>query len=321
MPEFTFGDRELGSCQRLVYASRIATASDASGGHRVRRTGEGVDFLDYRRYVAGDDVRRIDWTVFARFRQPFIRVLQHETVLHVNLLVDTSRSMDVGETALEHAQSSAFRNQRASSTERSAGAGAPRTKAALACQVACALAYVALSNGDRVTAATYADQLGPIVSGLRGRRALPRVVGLLRETPIGGRTNLSAAVRAFTERVPHRGLVVILSDFLDPAGYQEPLRRLLALNFRVLAVQILDRLDWGEGLGGTIRLRDSEDRRFADLHVTESMLDEYRRRLRAHAERIDAYCTRRGQYYLYADALDPFAKVVARGLRERGLLR
>ena len=53
MPEFSFGDRELGSCQRLVYASRIATASDASGGHRVRRTGEGVDFLDYRRYVPG----------------------------------------------------------------------------------------------------------------------------------------------------------------------------------------------------------------------------------------------------------------------------
>ena len=67
------------------------------GGHRIRRSGEGADFLDYRRYVIGDDVRRIDWTVFARLRQPYIRIMQHETVLHVNLLVDVSRSMAAGE--------------------------------------------------------------------------------------------------------------------------------------------------------------------------------------------------------------------------------
>lgn len=346
MPAFSFGDRELGSCQRLVYASRIATASDASGGHRVRRTGEGVDFLDYRRYSVGDDVRRIDWTVFARFRQPFIRVMQHETVLHVNLLVDVSRSMDVGAPRSNADVGPSTRAKKGSAREQryadrkhtesrhtdlnrkdglqasdASRAGEPRTKAALACQIAAALSYVALSNGDRVTATTYSDALGPIVNDLRGQQTLPRVVQLLRDAPIGGRTDLAAAARAFSERVRHRGLAVILSDFLDPTGYQEPLRRLLSLNFRVLAVQVLDRLDWGEGLAGTLRLRDSENRRFTDLHVTERTLDEYRRRLREHAERLDAYCTRLGQYYLYADAHDPFAKIVARGLRERGLLR
>jgi uncharacterized protein (DUF58 family) len=294
MPEFAFGDREIGTCQRLVYTSRIATASDASGGHRIRRSGEGADFLDYRRYVVGDDVRRIDWTVFARLRQPYIRILQHETVLHVNLLVDVSRSM---------------------------GAGAPQSKAALACRVACALAYVALTNGDRVSVATFADNLGPALPNLRGRAALRRIVALLRAAPLGGTTDLFATVNSFCERTRHRGLVVILSDFLAPTGYQEPVRRLLAKRFRVLALQILDRLDWGAGLQGPLRLRDSETRRTTDLTASQRTLGEYRRRLRDHAERLDAFCTHQGQFYLYASTRDDYAQLVARGLRERGLLR
>ncbi len=294
MPEFTFGDRELGTCQRLVYTSRIATASDASGGHRVRRSGEGADFLDYRRYVEGDDVRRIDWTVFARLRQPYIRILQHETVLHVNLLVDVSRSM---------------------------AAGTPQSKAALACRLACALAYVALTNGDRVTVATFADSLGHMLANLRGRAALTRIVTLLKSAPLGGTTDLSAGISAFRERARHRGLVVILSDFLAPAGYQEPIRMLLAKRFRVFAIQVLDRLDWGEGLAGSLRLRDSETGRTADVLASDRYLDEYRRRLRGHAERVDSFCTRRGQFYLYANTREDYAQLIARGLRERGLLR
>lgn len=294
MPEFAFGDREIGTCQRLVYTSRIATASDASGGHRIRRSGEGVDFLDYRRYVVGDDVRRIDWTVFARLRQPHIRILQHETMLHVNLLVDVSRSM---------------------------AAGSPQSKAALACRLACALAYVALTNGDRVTVATFSDGLGQMLANLRGRAALKRIVESLRSAPLGGETNLPAAVNTFCERARHRGLVVVLSDFLAPIGYQEPLRRLLGTRFRVFAIQVLDRLDWGEGIRGPLRLRDSETGRTVDVLASERHLDEYRRRLRAHAERLDAFCTHQGQFYLYASTHDDYAQLVARGLRERGLLR
>jgi uncharacterized protein (DUF58 family) len=294
MPEFAFGDREISTCQRLVYTSRIATASDASGGHRIRRSGEGVDFLDYRRYVVGDDVRRIDWTVFARLRQPCIRILQHETVLHVNLLVDVSRSM---------------------------AAGSPQSKAALACRLACALAYVALTNGDRVTIATFSDGLGFMLANLRGQAALKRIVTQLRAAPLGKSTDLSASVNAFRERAKHRGLVIILSDFLAPAGYQDPLRRLLGQRFGIFAIQILDRLDWGEGIHGPLRLRDSETGRTADVLASDRYLDEYRRRLRAHAERLDAFCTHQGQFYLYASTRDDYAQLVARGLRERGLLR
>jgi uncharacterized protein (DUF58 family) len=294
MPEFAFGDREIGTCQRLVYTSRIATASDASGGHRIRRSGEGADFLDYRRYVVGDDVRRIDWTVFARLRQPYIRILQHETVLHVNLLVDVSRSM---------------------------AAGSPQSKAALACRLACALTYVALTNGDRVTVATFSDRLGHMLANLRGRAALKRIVTLLRSVPLRGTTDLPASVDTFCERAKHRGLVIILSDFLAPGGYQEPIRRLLAKRFRVFAIQIFDQLDWGEGVRGPLRLRDSETRRTTDVLASDRYLNEYRRRLREHAERLDAFCTHRGQFYLYASTRDDYAQLVTRGLRERGLLR
>jgi uncharacterized protein (DUF58 family) len=294
MPEFEFGAKDLRACQRLVYAARIATAAETAGGHRVRRSGEGSEFLDYRRYVAGDDVRRIDWTVFARLRQPYIRVVQHESVLYVSLLVDASRSM---------------------------AAGTPQSKAALACRLACALAYVALGSGDHVTAGVFAETLGPLASDLRGRAALQQVVALLHGAPLGGRTDLAAAVQAFCERSRHRGLVVLISDFLQPGGYQEPIRRLLAMRFRVLAVQVLDAVDWGEGLEGALRLRDSETGQETEIIANEQHITEYRRRLRAHAEGLDAYCCRRGQFYLYAPTREECARLVARGLRQRGLLR
>lgn len=293
MPDFDFDSRDLHACERLAYAGRIASASDASGQHRIQRHGEGTEFLDYRPYTPGDDVRRIDWTVFARLHHPYVRVLQHETTLYANLLVDVSQSM---------------------------AAGAP-TKAATACRLACMLGYVALGAGDRVSVATFADQLGPITSGLRGQPAVSRLVKALRVAPLGGQTDLLAATRDFARRSRKRGLAIVISDFLGPAGFEEPLRQLLAHRFRVLALQVLSPEDWGAHLKGKLRLRDSETHRTADVTISPRRLAEYQRTLRHRVERLQRFCLQRNQFALYAATTDATSRIVARGLRERGLLR
>jgi uncharacterized protein (DUF58 family) len=294
MPDFDFGPADRRACERLVYAGRIASASDAGGTHRVRRHGEGSEFLDYRAYVPGDDVRRIDWTVFARLRHPYVRVLQHETTLHVHLLVDVSRSMAAGE---------------------------PISKAATACRLACLLGYVALAGGDRVSVATYTDRLGMMVNGLRGRAALGRLIATLRAAPLGGPTDLAVATAEFCRRSPRRGLVVLLSDFHSRAGYADALRRLLAQRFRLLAVQVLAPVDWGADLQGTLQLRDSESGELTEIVVTPRALEEYQRRVRHHAESLQRFCHQRQQYSLYAATGDSPSAVVARALRRKGLLR
>lgn len=294
MPDFAFDSTDLAVCQRLAYTMRTATAQDASGMHRTRRTGEGTDFLDFRPYTPGDDVRRIDWTVFARVRQPYVRVLQQETVLFVNFLIDVSRSM---------------------------AAGQAQSKAALACRLACALAYIGLHKGDRVSAGAFSDRWTALARDLRGPAALPTLVDALRRTPLGRGTDLEAATRTFRAQARHRGLAVLISDFLSPIGCQEPVRGLMADGFRVLVIQVLDAVDWGQGLTGFVRLRDSETDYSTDVEVTSQEIDDYRDRLRGHVERMEAFCRQRGQAYLLASTRDDWGVAVARALRERGIFR
>jgi uncharacterized protein (DUF58 family) len=294
MPDFVFNMNELTRLNRLLYSPAGASVVTTAGAHRVRRSGGGGDFLDYREYIPGDDVRRIDWTVFARLRQPFVRVLEHEDTLYVNFLIDLSRSM---------------------------AAGLSTSKAALACQLACGLAYVALMAGDHVTVATFASELALLASDLHGRAAFAGLVKTLKRQPPGDATRLLAAVEAFSQRVKRRGVVVILSDFLQAGDVEEAIRTLLARRFRVLLIQILNSTDWAEGLTGTMRLVDSETREALDVLASPERVADYQRCLRQYAGHLKAYCRRRGQFYLYAPTTDNYLELIARGLREEGLLR
>lgn len=294
MPNFEFDGNDLSRLAALAYSPALATRSQLSGAHRVRRAGAGIDFLDYRNYVPGDDIRRIDWTVFARLRQPFIRVLEHEETLYVSLLVDLSRSMS---------------------------AGSPRSKAALACQLACGLAAIAMADGDHVTAATFSSSLSPILRNLRGRVMLHRLVTMLKAAPTSGEADLHVIAKSFCRDARHRGLVIILSDMLGAGDVEAAIDTLLAARFRVLALQILDPIDRGEGLHGSIRLRDSETGRFLDMFASEERLRDYRDRLNAYCENLNTICVRRGQRYLLADTSDSWINLLASGLRQQGLLR
>jgi len=294
MPEFDFDGNDLARLASLTYSPALATRAALAGTHRVRRAGQGSDFLDYRSYVPGDDVRRIDWTVFARLRQPFIRVLEHEDTLFVSMLVDVSRSM---------------------------AAGDPQSKAALACQFACGLAHIATLSGDHVTAATFSDSLGPLLSNLRGRTSLPRLIAALRAAPIGGTADLPTVTRAFCRDVRHRGLVVVLSDFLGAGDVEEAVNMLVGRHFKVLLVQILDAVDRGEGLEGPIRLRDSETGRVLDMVASDERIRAYQQRLADYCDNLHSLCVRRGQNFLPADTTDSYLSLLATGLREQRLLR
>jgi uncharacterized protein (DUF58 family) len=294
VPDFDFDGNDLARLAALTWSPALATRAALAGTHRVRRAGQGSDFLDYRSYAPGDDVRRIDWAVYARLRQPFIRVLEHEDTLFVSLLVDVSRSMD---------------------------AGAPRSKAALACQLASGLAYIALAAGDHVTAATFSAGLAPPLRNLRGKGMMPRLMAALRAAPTGGTADLPEVTRAFCRDVRHRGLVVILSDFLGVGDVEESLTMLVARRFRVLLVQILDPIDRGEGLRGPIRLRDSETGRTLDMIASEEQIALYQARLAEYCDNLHAMCVRRGQHYLPADTSDSWLGLLATELREQRLLR
>jgi uncharacterized protein (DUF58 family) len=291
LSSFTFDPNDLHRLRRLMFVLRGATLEPTAGGRRSRRAGEGTDFLDFRPYTPGDDFRKLDWNLYGRLRQLFVRLNEAPRQLAVTLLVDSSRSMLFG---------------------------APVTKLLQAQRIACGLGFVALQGGDRIHVAHFGDRphapLGPVA----GRRALGALVRYLQHMPTGGQSNLLDAARQLHGR---RGLVVVLSDFLSVAHHEEALRRLLAGRAQVLVVQVLDPLDRGIGPQGTVRLRDSESGRMVDVRIDAANLARFQQAFEGRRQGLEAFCRRHGQHYLLALTGDPYLALICAALRDKAVVR
>src|SRR5262245_26414087 len=180
-PEFLARLEQLELVSRKIFLGRL------KGERRSKRKGQSVEFADYRNYVVGDDLRFLDWNLFARLDRLFIRLFMEEEDLHLYLLVDNSRSMDFGSP-------SKFRYAR---------------------QVAAALAFVGLVNLDRVVIEVFNDRLTQSLPPARGRRSLWRVLDFLEKIEPSGPSDLARAMRTFSLKCSGKGIVVLVSDFMD----------------------------------------------------------------------------------------------------------
>src|SRR5207249_226686 len=214
-----------------LLAARRAKSSDR-GERRSRARGQSVEFADYRTYVPGDDFRYLDWNLYGRLEKLFLKLYEEERELPVRIFLDASESMTFGE---------------------------PR-KFDFARQVAAAIGYVALSGFDRVSVIPFpartADgqteprntEHGTRIFELAARRALRSVRGKksaiqffqnLSALTASGAANLNEALRRGALEARQAGVAVVLSDFLDPAGYESGLTALVGRGFQVDLVQIL----------------------------------------------------------------------------------
>jgi uncharacterized protein (DUF58 family) len=213
-----------------------------------------MEFAEVRQYEHGDDFRAIDWNVSARLGHPFIKTFIEEREITLLLVVDQSGSTHFG---------------------------TPRSKAALAIEVASILALAAANTNDRAGALLFADKVERVIPPGKGRRHALRVIrDLVAFRSEGRRTNLAAALHYATELLKHRSIVVVLSDFLAE-GWEQPLRQ-LGVRHDVVAVAVEDPRETDLPDAGWLELEDAETgtRRMVDTgdrHV--------RGRLRALAER------------------------------------
>jgi hypothetical protein len=181
--------------ERLRLATRRLFPGRMRGERRSTRRGASVEFADFRNYAQGDDLRYLDWNVYARLERLFIKLFVEEEDLHVYLLVDGSESMTFGSPA----------------------------KFDYARRAAAALGYIALHSLDRVGFAVLGPRVRAIKAPARGRGAALDCFGWLQEQAAEGGTNLAASLREFALRTRRRGVAVLISDFLDP-GYADGLR-------------------------------------------------------------------------------------------------
>jgi uncharacterized protein (DUF58 family) len=263
------------------------------GERRSKRKGESVEFADYRNYVVGDDLRFLDWNILARLDKLFLKLFLEEEDLHVSVLIDASKSMDWGNP----------------------------NKALYAKRVAAALAYIGLVNYDRVSLYGYSNGLTREMAGVRGRRLMFKVIEFLTKLEPEGSSNFAAATRQFAIRHPQKGVVLILSDFLDKSGFDNGLRYLLGRNFDLYAVQILSPEEIDPPLAGDLQLLDVEDSDVAEVTVSRALLNRYKHTLQAYCQSIRDFCTRRGVTYLFTSTEVAFDQLVLSYLRRRGLIK
>jgi uncharacterized protein (DUF58 family) len=218
-------------------AARIAEGV-MSGMHRSPYQGLAVEFAEHRQYVPGDPVRHIDWKVFGRSDKLYLKRFQQETNLDVHVLVDASGSMRFGTLGSKQGWGGTR-----------TGKGSTWTKFDHATAAAAAVAFLGLSQRDRVSAATFAQG---IVAGTRCSNAQGHwrsIVQCLATSPVDARADLPRTVDAFLARTPHRGLAVIISDFLMPhQQVRDALARLRHRGHDAILLRTLDREEIRFGL-------------------------------------------------------------------------
>jgi uncharacterized protein (DUF58 family) len=283
----------LAQLERLELVSRKIFRGRMKGERRSKRKGQSVEFADFRNYVAGDDLRFIDWNLYARLDKLFLKLFLEEEDLHFYCLIDTSLSMDFGEP----------------------------TKLAYARQLAAALGFIGLVRACRVkieTLATTHKNPGPV---LRGRASLWRMMEYLDGVQPGATVSLAEGVKNFCVRNHGKGILVLVSDLMDKEGIDKAFRFLVTQQMDVYVLHVLCPEELNPEIKGDLRLIDCEDEDVAEITVSRPLMDKYKRTLASFIDGAREFCARRGMTYLMTSTETPVDKLVANYLRKRGLVR
>jgi uncharacterized protein (DUF58 family) len=248
-----FDEAFLRQLERLLLLLRSPVRGGLKGGRRSVKRGQSVEFADYRDYALGDDLRQLDWNVFARLEKLFVKLFIEEEDVTITFLIDASASM---------------------------ASGTPE-KLLFAKRAAAALGYIGLASEDRVAISALGGRASRRHTSLRGSGRVFRLLSTLSSiSPAVGPTDLVAAARHAAAQLSGRGVVVLISDLLDPAA-DRVIRELAATRSELIVLHVLSPEELDPPLEGDLRLIDSETGHGIDITADLPTLDAYRERLAA----------------------------------------
>ena len=282
----------MAKLERMELVSRKIFRGRMKGERRSKRKGQSVEFADFRNYVAGDDLRFIDWNLFARLDRLYLKIFLEEEDLHVYTLVDDSLSMDFGTPS----------------------------KFLTAKRIAAALGYIGLCRGDRVSVSTFSKASAPMV--VRGRSSSHRLIGQLQSARCQNPApSMEESVRHFCLRNTGKGIVILITDLMNKTGYETALKMLVAREMDIYLIHVLSPEELEPNLTGDLKLMDAEDSDMREVSISASLLQRYRLTLNAFIDSARSFCNRRSIGYVSVrsdQAIDP---LINDYLRARGLVR
>lgn len=287
-----FDEAFLRQLERLLLLMRSPVRGGLKGGRRSVKRGQSVEFADYRDYALGDDLRQLDWNVYARLERLFVKLFIEEEDVTVTLLIDASASMATGSP----------------------------DKLVFAKRAAAALGYIGLASEDRVAVSALAGRVARRRAAMRGSGRVFRLLADLSAIePADGPTDLLAAARHAAAQLHGRGVVVLLSDLLDP-GADRVIRELAATGSELIVLHVLAPDELDPPLEGDLRLVDTETGDRVDITADLATIDAYRARLASwKAGFADIAAKRRASYVDLSSDVN-LAELMFAELRRRQVL-
>jgi uncharacterized protein (DUF58 family) len=287
-----FDEGFLRQLERLLLLLRSPVRGGLKGGRRSVKRGQSVEFADYRDYTLGDDLRQLDWNVYARLEKLFVKLFVEEEDVTITILLDTSASMATGRPE----------------------------KLVFAKRAAAALGYIGLASEDRVAVSALGGRASRRQTPLRGSGRVFRLLSNLSAIqPAPGPTDLVAAARHAAAQLHGRGVVILMSDLLDPAA-DRVIRELAATRSELIVLHILSPDELDPQLEGDLRLVDTETGNGVDITADLATLDAYRSRLAAWKESFADLAARRRASYVDLSSDVPLNDLIFAELRRRRVL-
>lgn len=277
----------------LDILSRKILQGKLQGERRSKRRGQSVEFADHRPYVAGDDLRFVDWNIYGRLEQLFLKLFIEEQDLTVHIVADASASMSLGEPSKE----------------------------LFIKKLTAALGYLSLVNNNRVTISFFADGIRSQLANMRGRIYLQQMAEVLLTTESEGPSHFESACRQLATGRIGSGVMIVLSDFLFKQGYDAGLRRLISDRYDLYVIQVLSAQELSPDITGDLKLIDIEDADAAEITMSSALAKYYKRNVTAYCNELKDFCRRRGVVYVLANSADSVESLVLNYLRRIRLLR
>jgi uncharacterized protein (DUF58 family) len=278
----------LEKLESISLAVKGAMTGLYGGSRKAHGYGNTVEFADFREYVPGDDLRRIDWNVYARFEKYFIKLFTDERQQHHRIIVDCSASMATGKPE----------------------------KAQTALRIATAFAYLAVCDMDRVSfQLLHGDHLEDLAGTMIGKNAVCDAALQLENVAFYGDTELEKAILNDPNPGYDDGMTIVISDFLTESNWKSMVDFLVFRHREILFVQLLSPEEVNPSLTGDVHLIDMEselpkDPRNVRMKISKGFLKAYHRALDDYRREISDFCHSRGASYLFATTDLPIEQIL-----------
>jgi uncharacterized protein (DUF58 family) len=256
--------RQLNRFQ-LIFRKKVT--SSFIGQQKSASYGTGNSYNDSREYRPGDDIRLIDWNVYARTDKLFIKRYEEEKNLTVHVIIDYSKSMGFGDKV---------------------------SKFHYSCMLGIGFAYLAMKKNDRFEFSTFADELNAF-NPRRGQRSLAEMVDMLNNMKTKGKSNFDETMLHYKKTINSRSLIIIISDFLiDLDKIQKGLQTIGRTKHEIKVIQVLDRTEKEFDIDGEVKLRDSETNEILNTYFSKRMKKQYQDELDEHGQKLHSVCNTLG---------------------------